>query len=495
MKWPVLYQAHPRRIQQELRELGLPSTSLAETPECWFSNLAGQGFDWIYILGVWQTGPRSRQVSLTNPCIAGAHASHLPDWSAGDVCGSPFAIQSWIPHSDFGGLDGLASFRDSARRHGMKLMLDFVPNHVGLDNPWAVTNPGWFFCAPPECSLGLGTTAISGGPCLMHGKDPYFPPWPDTFQLNLFHPEVREAHRRVLAAVASQCDGLRCDMAMLPLTDVFQSTWGGKATDIPGFAADTTNYWPGVIKAARDVDPRFLFLAECYWDREWDLMCQGFDYCYDKRLYERLAHGSAEEVVGHLRAAPAFRDKCAHFLENHDEPRIPAVFGERRHAAAVVNYLAPGLRFVHQGQELGLRIRDSVHLSRNAHEPIDDSDRIFYQRLMQLSSSASSLSWRLLQPEQAWSGNPTHSNFIAMAIGEDPCPDLVIVNYSPTHGQCRLKWDWNAKPTGLVDLLSSCRFDTQPVEEIIRSGLYIDLPPWGYHFISAKKGPLKNLVA
>lgn len=489
MKWPVLYQARPRRMLQELRERGLPSASLADIPDTWFSNIAAQGFDWIYLLGVWQTGPRSRAVSVSHPSMAHDHPNHLPDWTAADVCGSPFAIQSWTPHDDFGALEGLRGFRDAAGRHGLKLMLDYVPNHVGLDHPWAITHPAWFFSAPAESPQGVSAASTTEGPWLMHGKDPYFPPWPDTFQLNLFHPEVRAAQREVIAAMASQCDGLRCDMAMLPLSDVFQSTWGQAASDIPGFAADTSDYWPGMINAARDINPCFLFLAECYWDREWDLMCQGFDYCYDKRLYERLAHGNSEEVNGHLKAAPEFRDKCAHFLENHDEPRAATVFGERRRAAAVVNYFAPGLRFVHQGQENGLRISDSVHLSRIAHQPSERSEQDFYRRLIRLSSLASHFSWRLLFPEPAWSGNPTHTHFVAMAIGEGLSPAVVIANYSSVTSQCHLRWEWTENPINLVDLMQDFPLVHQSHEEIRKSGLYIDLPPWGYHYISLKPFP------
>ena len=486
MKWPMLYQAHPRRILQELRREGLTSPTLAEIPDAWFANLADQGFDWIYLLGIWQTGPRSREVSLTHPAIARDHASHLPDWTADDVCGSPFAIQSWIPHKDFGGLAGLQAFREAASRYGIKLMLDFVPNHVGLDHPWTLTNPTWFFSASSETPPGMATVSSPGGPSFMHGKDPYFPPWPDTFQLNLFHPEVRAAQRQVIAAMASQCDGLRCDMAMLPLSDVFQATWGRAALEIDGFAAETSDYWPGMINAARDINPGFLFLAECYWDREWDLMCQGFDFCYDKRLYERLAHGNSEGVVGHLRAAPDFRDKCAHFLENHDEPRAPAVFGDRRRAAAVVSFFAPGLRFAHQGQENGFRIRDSVHLSRTEMEQADSSEKQFYQRLFRLSSISSKLPWRLLVASPAWSDNPTHAHFVTMAIGDNSCGGIVIVNYSSIRSQCKIGWEWSEPPSSLQDWMQEYPLTKQTPDDIAKTGLYIDLPAWGYHYISSK---------
>src|SRR5512137_1945778 len=59
------------------------------------------------------------------------------------------------------------------------------------------------------------------------------------------------------------------------------------------------------------------------WLREldWKLQQQGFDFCYDKRLFDRLEHGSTEQVRLHLCAEPSYQEKLVRFLENHDEPR------------------------------------------------------------------------------------------------------------------------------------------------------------------------------
>ena len=106
-------------------------------------------------------------------------------------------------------------------------------------------------------------------------------------------------------------------MAMLVLPDVFERTWGIAA---PGVLA------PSAPSAVRAKVPDFLFLAEVYWDLEWTLQQQGFDYTYDKRLYDRLVEGHARPVREHLRAGLDFQDRLARFLENHDEPRAAATF-------------------------------------------------------------------------------------------------------------------------------------------------------------------------
>ncbi|MFM7539630.1 MAG: alpha-amylase, partial [Planctomycetota bacterium] len=358
----------------------------------------------------------------------------------------------------------------------------FVPNHVGLDNPWAATPPDWFFRCDASSSTGKAEAAHPGGPFLKHGKDPYFPPWPDTFQLNLFHPAVRSAQQEVIASIATLCDGVRCDMAMLPLPDVFLTTWGHESIDIPGVAADQSDYWPGIIKAARDISPGFQFLAECYWDREWDLMCQGFDYCYDKRLYERLAHGDSHEVSGHLMAEPRFLYKCAHFLENHDEDRSTEVFKERLNAAAVVTYLSPGLRFFHHGQEHGFKLKDSVHLSRAADERRDPLTLAFYKRLLTVSSWAANRPWKRLQPRQAWEGNPSHGNLIAMQIGNGSQALLAVVNYSSAQSQGSLALESGDLKMVEHDLETGMASDWLMGNDSKKS-INFDLGPWKHRII------------
>src|ERR1700684_4170917 len=84
-------------------------------------------------------------------------------------------------------------------------------------------------------------------------------------------------------------------------------------------------YCHDVIPETRQLHPGFIFVAEAYWDLEWELLQQGFDYCYDKRLYDRLVEGSAERIREHLAAPVGYQRRLIRFLENHDEPRAAAV--------------------------------------------------------------------------------------------------------------------------------------------------------------------------
>ena len=225
-------------------------------------------------------------------------------------------------------------------------MLDFVPNHMAPDHPWVDEHPE-YFVQGSESDLARAPqnycrAQTKNGPLVLaYGRDPYFAGWPDTLQLNYGNPELQQAMIGELERIAGQCDGVRCDMAMLVLPDVFERTWGIRAE----------LFWPKATEAVRRKYPEFWFMAEVYWDLEWTMQQQGFDYTYDKRLYDRLREGHARPVREHFHAGLDYQNKMARFLENHDEPRAAATFPPGVHkAAAVITFLSPGLRFFHQGQ-------------------------------------------------------------------------------------------------------------------------------------------------
>jgi hypothetical protein len=272
-------------------------------------------------------------------------------------------------------------------------------------------------------------------------------------------------------------------MAMLILPDVFERTWGLRADE----------FWPAAIARARARRPGFVFIAEVYWDLEWTLQQQGFDYTYDKRLYDRLLEGHARPVRDHFRAHLEFQRKSARFLENHDEPRAAAAFAPATHrAAAILTYLCPGLRFIHQGQMEGLTRRIPVHLGRGPSESATAEWRGFYDRLLRcLRHPAAQGQWQLLECAPAWDGNWTWDNFICFAWRKPGVRPLVtVVNYGPGQGQCYLRFpfeDLRGKPVRLRDLMGSDSYDRRG-DEILSQGLYLDVPAWGYHVFELLDG-------
>ena len=294
-RYPSLFEINTRAWLFRLsQEAGKPVT-LATVDDATLDDLARRGFDWIWLLSVWRTGAASRAVSRGNPAWQAEFRAALPDLAQDDICGSGFAIGAYEVDEALGGKAALAAFRTRLAARGLRLMLDFVPNHTALDHPWTKTHPDFYIegseqalAAQPENYCRIDTD--QGPRILAHGRDPNFPGWPDTLQLNYANPALQAAQMAELATIAGQCDGVRCDMAMLPLPEVFQRTWG--LTPSP--------FWPKAIAAVRDAHRGFTFLAEAYWDLEWELQQQGFDYCYDKRLYDRLRHADAGAIRAHL---------------------------------------------------------------------------------------------------------------------------------------------------------------------------------------------------
>jgi hypothetical protein len=469
------------------RSLGRPAT-LDDVSDAELDRLAGMGFDWIWFLSVWQTGPAGQRISRSNQQWRREFEETLPDLREDDIAGSGFAIAGYTVDRKLGGDVALARLRARLRQRGLRLMLDFVPNHMAPDHPWTDEHPDYFIhgseadlARSPQNYCRIKT---KNGPLLLaYGRDPYFDGWPDTLQLNYGSPELQQSMIGELARIAGQCDGVRCDMAMLVLPDVFERTWGIR-TDL---------FWPKAIESVRRKHPDFVFMAEVYWDMEWRLQQQGFDYTYDKRLYDRLREHRARPVREHLRASLDFQDKLSRFLENHDEPRAAATFAPAVHAAAaVLTYLSPGLRFFHQGQFEGRRTRISPHLVRGPNEPVDGQLAQFYERLLAVlrQPMVRDGRWSLLECVPAWHDNGTWDNFIAYRWERNPHEWMcVVVNYSPLQSQCFVHMSYPelvGRTVRFQDLLGSEHYN-RPGDDLHSRGLFVDIRAWGYHVFEVER--------
>jgi glycosidase len=488
-RYPALYQINTRVWLTELsRGLGRPA-ALDDIPDAALDQFAALGFDWVWMLSVWQTGAAGQQVSRNNREWRKEFEETLPDLREEDIPGSGFAITGYVVHQALGGDAALARLRERLRQRGLRLMLDFVPNHTGLDHPWVEDHPE-FYVSGTELDLARAPQNYTwarrkpGDLLLAHGRDPYFPGWPDTLQLNYGNPATQEAMAGELVKIAGQCDGVRCDMAMLVLPDIFERTWGVKAQP----------FWPQAIRRVRERVPEFCFMAEVYWDLEWELQQQGFNYTYDKRLYDRLRDRHVRRVRDHFRAELDYQDRLARFLENHDEPRAAVTFPQQVHAAAgVVTYLSPGLRLFHQGQFQGRTRRISPHLGRAPDEAINEELAKFYDRLLGVLRRrvVRHGEWRLLECAPAWDGNWTWDCFLAFAWdapGEDRL--LVAVNYACNQSQCYVRLPFPDLGKGrwrLTDLMGDATYDRDG-GDLQGRGLYLDMRPWEASVFSLRRG-------
>jgi glycosidase len=481
-RYPSLYQINTRVWLTDLSHSLGRNATLDDIPDAELDRLAGMGFDWVWLLSVWQTGPVAQQISRTNPEWRHEFRETLPDLQEDDIAGSGFAITRYIVHESLGGDEALARLRERLRRRGLRLMLDFVPNHTAPDHHWVTEHPEYYVAGTAsdlarEPHNYTKVTDTHSDRVLALGRDPYFAGWPDTLQLDYSNPATQEAMVVELLRIAEQCDGVRCDMAMLVLPDVFERTWGRRAP----------LFWPDATRRVRERVPGFCFMAEVYWDREWTMLQQGFDYAYDKRLYDRLHEGHARPVREHLHAGLDYQSKLARFMENHDEPRAAATFAHAMHeAAAIITYLSPGLRFFHQGQFEGRTKRISPHLVRAPLEATDGALQQFYEGLRAVLQHPvfRDGDWRLLECAPAWEHNWTSDCFIAWfwrgAAGDRR---LVAVNYAGNQSQCYVRvplQDFGGPSVRFEDLMGGVGFDRER-SDLDARGLYLDMPAWGYH--------------
>ncbi|KAK4537357.1 hypothetical protein CDCA_CDCA12G3382 [Cyanidium caldarium] len=335
-------------------------------------------FDFLWLQGVWKLGTYGLSLDRTDPKRVASYNDALPGWTKDDVIGSPYAIYDYVVSEAIGGESALRRFRQRIRP--ARLLLDFVPNHMARDCPWPETY--FVHTSGPQPPAVNATTTF---PIRAYGRDPYTGAWDDTAQLNYFNLATRRHQTRTLLHIASMCDGVRADMAMLALNEVFQRVWGDNA-EVGAFPRPHTEFWSEAVHALRQQHPQFFLLAEVYWGLDGRLQELGFDCTYDKQLYD-LLHA---RHLDNLRAYIASRSQeqhahGAHFVENHDEPRAIAYFGgvPVANAAAAFSYLLPGLRFQFDGQEQGRAARLEVHLRRAADDdrPPDPQVQSFYRRL------------------------------------------------------------------------------------------------------------------
>jgi hypothetical protein len=305
-RYPTLYEINTWVWLNELARGSGKKVDLSTVPPTEWDSIASYGFDAVWLMGVWERSPAGIAIANRNPGLLQDFQGALPDFQSADNVGSPYCIRRYVVDDRLGGTEGLAIAREQLANRGMKLLLDFVPNHVAPDHPWVAEHPEYFLHgSSQDAKNSPGSYIEVHNQYLACGKDPYFPAWPDVLQLNAFQPGLRQSVVETLANIAAQCDGVRCDMAMLLLNDVFKRTWGARAGQTP-----STEYWDDVVPAVKRAHPGFLFIAEAYWDLEWELQQHGFDFCYDKRLYDRL-----EQEDGDCIYAPTWsiRTSCCAF--------------------------------------------------------------------------------------------------------------------------------------------------------------------------------------
>jgi hypothetical protein len=450
--------------------------TLGDVPAAAWDALALPGTDTIWLMGVWERSAIGRAVALDDPGFRAATAAALPNATDADVVGSAYCIRSYSVDARLGGRDGLAAAREALAQRGLRLVLDFVPNHVAPDHEWVGAHPEFFVRGTAEdLERDPDAWLETAGGVLARGRDPSFPPWPDVVQLDPMSAALRDAVVGTLVDIADQCDAVRCDMAMLFLDEVARRTWAGRLGPIR-----PEPYWREITRRVHDARPQLLFIAETYWDLEAGLVEQGVDRCYDKRLYDRLRDGDAAAVRSHLAADAAWQQRLVRFLETHDEPRAATVFPRGRlRAAALALTTLPGVILLHEGQVDGLRIRLPVHLGRRPAEKVDPDLSAFWRHLLEVvdRERVRSGDWQLLGVA-GWPENSSCENLLAWRWRDH----VVVINYgdATADGRVRLGSGFAGRTVQLRDVLRDVTFERDG-DTIAADGLYVALRPWEAH--------------
>jgi len=488
-KNPSLYEINTRVWLRQFDE-GKHRASLKDIPDSYWAALKNKGMHIIWLMGVWKINADALHENDLSEDLIKGYTEALPDWTEADVIGSPYAIDEYIVAEDLGGPKALAAVRKQLARFNLRLMLDFVPNHFSRASGLLSSQSAVFIQAGDENTRSddynaeLFFTDPETTKEFAHGRDPFFSPWWDTVQVNYAALEARKYMTDVLKSISSQCDGVRCDMAMLVMNDIFKQTWQPQvAMQMP-----ETEFWVDAINEVKAGHADFIFMAEAYWDKEWALQQQGFDYTYDKRLTDRLEEGDVQAVQGHLHANYDFQLRSVRFLENHDEPRAVASFGKKASlAAAVLISTLPGMHFYYDGQFEGKTIRLPVQLGREQVEAIDLEILEFYEKLLSIVNDPviQSGDWALLTPVSAWQGNGSFQNMLAWQWVNEKITKVIVINFSSEISQSRIFLPilFEGKDVEITDNLTGIKYSRR-VYNIKENGLYIELKPYQSHIFS-----------
>jgi glycosidase len=287
--------------------------------------------------------------------------------------GSPYAVRDWRAiDSAYGTADDLRALVRAAHERGMKVILDWVPDHTAPDHPWVRAHPDWYF------------RDSTGAPMVPRDERGRLTDWTDVVQLDYRNAELQEAM-------------------------VNEMFWWLRTYELDGFRVDVagfvpSEYWGVALPALRANVPRTLLLLAEWGDL--DLHRRGFDLTYGWDGYNRIKavwRGAPADTIVRME----FREQMTmpagghrlRFTTNHDEtawdnPPV-TIFGgvAGARAAFVAMVLLPGRPLLYNGQEvespqkLRLFERDALVWA----QPGADSARAFYARVLRLTHSDSAL--------------------------------------------------------------------------------------------------------
>ena len=260
----------------------------------------------------------------------------MPIYPRGETMHSPYASMNFYDvNPAYGTVSDLKAFVAAAHEHGMKVWLDWVPNHVAVENPWVKEHPEYF------------TKDNKGQMIHPHG-------WGDVYELNYQDEGLVSQMNGALKFWVDSCDvdGFRCDYVSSPTIPV--------------------SYWQNIIAEMKSKSGKTIeFLSETDITNHYNNRIDscGFDYDYAWDFQEDLARKfGAEGIVADslktlcekfLAASRQVKNRRMVYLTNHDQNyndgghTLKDFYGDNRYLLSVLQFTLYGMPLIYQGQEIG----------------------------------------------------------------------------------------------------------------------------------------------
>ncbi len=366
--------------------------------------LADRGITGLWLIGLWERSVASRTIKRLR--------------GHGDAVASAYSLKDYQIAEDLGGEAGYTHLRDRARRFGIRLASDMVPNHMGIDSSWVIEHPDWFiyrwespypvygFTGPdlsPDSRVEIkiedhyydqsdaavcfrlrnhrdGSTRY-----IYHGNDGTSFPWNDTAQLDYSKAEVREHVIQTILHVARQFPIIRFDAAMVLAKRHIQRLWfplPGAGGSIPSRAENAMSqeefdrlvpheFWREVVDRVAAEVPGTLLLAEAFWLLEgYFVRTLGMHRVYNSAFMVMLRDEENAKFRSYLKKTiefdPDIMKRYVNFMSNPDERTAIDQFGDGDKYFGVATMLAtlPGLPMFAHGQIEGFTERYGMEFKR-----------------------------------------------------------------------------------------------------------------------------------